>query len=68
MALNASCKDEASPTFLGDEAAARQVYGVRAQHTEGEVPQGLEDKAARMVCAGSMHRQGGRSRGEAHMG
>jgi len=31
-ALNPSCKNEASPTFLGDEAAARQAPEVRAQH------------------------------------
>lgn len=39
-ALNTSCENEASSTFLGDEAAARQVYGVLAQRMEGQVLEG----------------------------
>lgn len=74
--MNASCKNEASPTFLGDEAAARQVYGVRAQHMEGEVLQGLEDKAvlperhvrAWMGCMSSVHTRGSRRRCKAYTG
>lgn len=41
---------------------------MRAQHTEGEALQGLEDTAAQMGCMGNVHAWGGRSGCKAHTG
>lgn len=57
MLWNASCKNETSPTFLGNEAAAGQAAGL--VHKDSEVAQGQQEERGALPAGQGGYERGG---------